>query len=195
MDNQLRRKPSEPAHRRGVDGVSNYVISLAWGVLWRYGLLVAAIVVKESGYHPPLLQVAVFAGVALTGAVVGVWRSGSRFAAVWRMVTLSVLVVFVAPGLPAVYPYVVVAAVAVATLEPFRAAMRRRRRGDRSWPAPPAPQAPQPPQPYAPIYSDDGRFLWNGAVWVPLPAPVSPPQLAAEHASAALPPRRRRRSR
>lgn len=39
-------------------------------------------------------------------------------------------------------------------------------------PPPPPPQAPGlAPQP-APVYSPDGRWMWNGSQWVPVPQPA-----------------------
>jgi len=212
MESLSPQRPRDRASAGGAAtvGLSDYVIGLALGLGWRYGLLIAAIVVKESGYHPPLIQVAIFAGAAVTGAVIGAWRSGSVFGAVWRMVTLSVLVVFVAPSLPWVYPYVVVLAIAVATLEPFAAARKRRRRlaawrrgrdqgavmPDAAAPAFPTPAQQQGAQlpTFPAIYSSDGRFLWNGAAWVRLPASNVPGQgWSPAHLPAAVPSHRRRR--
>lgn len=140
------------------DRLLGYLLRLAWAVLWRFAFLGGAIAVEESGYRPPLLLVAEFAGFAGVGALLGLSRTGSRLAAIWRMVTVAVLVAFLGPAAPPVYPSLLVVALALATLEPFLAASRRRAVLDR---------------PLVPVAASPA----NGGV-----APVEPPRARARHA-------------
>jgi hypothetical protein len=163
-----------------------YLASAAWGLTWRYAVLAGAVVADEYRVNASSLLVAEFAGILALGVVIGLWHRRSRLAALWRALTLAVLVAYLGPAWPGIYPYALVLALALATTEPWIAATRRRRTvstpagvvpaDERQspttwWPPIPAPAAGAPPA-WTAARSADGRFLWDGRRWLPASASV-----------------------
>ena len=107
--------------------LSAYLVRTAWGIVWRYGILATAVIVEESIRGVPLVLTAEFAGLAVVGALIGLWHSRSRLAAIWRASILAVVVAYLAPALSPIYGYVIILALALLTLEPVLSVTARRR--------------------------------------------------------------------
>jgi hypothetical protein len=92
------------------------------GLLWRYGILVALVVVAQSQAQAPWV---VIGGVLGCGLSLGLWRRRSALARFWRTLVIAGGAVYVAP-LFSVYPGVLVGSIGALTVAPFVAGWRRR---------------------------------------------------------------------
>jgi hypothetical protein len=92
------------------------------GMLWRLGLLAAAILAAGSGYGPPWYVVA---AVIAGGVLLGLWHRGWRVARVWRMLLLAGGVAYLAPLTP-VALQAAEAGFGIALVAPWLAARGRR---------------------------------------------------------------------
>jgi hypothetical protein len=98
-----------------------YLVAVAWGTVWRYAVVGAVTLVMFAGLRPPL---AVGAGVAVAGVVLGLWLRRWWIAGLWRAAVLGWAIGMTSPYW--VFPYVIAAALAVVTVEPWVTARRPR---------------------------------------------------------------------
>ena len=112
-----REVPEEPPSRR-----RSFHARVVKGLLWRYGILFALVVVAQSQAQAPWL---VIGGVLGSGLSLGLWRRRSALARLWRTLVIAGGAVYVAP-LFAVYPGVLVGSIGALTVAPFVAGWRRR---------------------------------------------------------------------
>jgi hypothetical protein len=129
--------PGGRAQAPAPDPGAPYLVSVAWGTVWRYAAIGLILVGMFVGFRPPLLAAAV---VAAAGVGLGLWYRRLWVAGLWRAVMLGWGIG--EAGSHWFFPYVVVAALVVVTVEPWLVARRRR---SRPAPAPPPPPPPPPP--------------------------------------------------
>lgn len=102
-------------------GPSPYVISVAWGTIWRYAVVGAVTLAMFSGVRPPLVAAAV---IGVAGLILGLWRRRWWAAGLWRAAMLGW-----ATGASSgseFFPYLIAGALAVVTVEPWLVARGRR---------------------------------------------------------------------
>ena len=123
---------------------SPYVVAAAWGTLWRYAVLGSVLLAMVGGLGPPVIAGAVVGGA---GALLGLWFRRGWVACLWRAVMLGWLTGLSSSTL--LFPGVVIAALAVITIEPWVVARDRRRpaAGPRRARSPRAPDRAGPPGP------------------------------------------------
>lgn len=97
---------------------------IAWGLLWRYGVLAAVLTWSELHTGPPWL---LLLAVVAVGLVARLHRRHWVLARLWRALVVSAGAVFVGPMVPAAYPDVLVGSLSALTAAPLLAAWRRRR--------------------------------------------------------------------
>ena len=72
----------------------SFLASVVWGLLWRYAVLGALVLVAQSQAQKPWL---VIAGVVVGGLLPGLWRQRWAVARLWRTVVVAGGAVYVAP--------------------------------------------------------------------------------------------------
>ncbi|MGA8015468.1 MAG: hypothetical protein WCB85_06075, partial [Candidatus Dormiibacterota bacterium] len=109
-----------PALPNGL-GPSPYVISVAWGTIWRYAVVGSVTLAMFSGVRPPLVTAA---AIGVAGLILGLWRRRWWAAGLWRAAMLGW-----ATGASSgsqFFPYLIAGSLAVVTLEPWLVARGRR---------------------------------------------------------------------
>jgi hypothetical protein len=97
-----------------------YLVAVAWGTAWRYGVVGAAVLLIFAGLRPPVALAAV---VGIAGFLAGLWFRRPWWAGAWRAAMLGWGVG--AASAHWFFAYVVVGTLAAITLEPWIVARRR----------------------------------------------------------------------
>jgi hypothetical protein len=116
-----------------------YLVGVAWGLLWRYTVVGAVALAVVGGPHIPIAAVV---AIGAGGVVLGLWFRHWWTAALWRAAMLGWVTATTAGSI--VFPLVVVAALAVVTVEPWLTVRSRRRSRDRRRRAAPTTSLPRP---------------------------------------------------
>jgi hypothetical protein len=120
MEPPARRVGDEPA-----DALIRqpYLVSVSWGILWRYGVLGLIVLADTAGVKPPSPLLLV---VGAAGAVLGLWFRSWWIAALWRAAVVGWAAT--AATRLGLFPYVVAGGLTLLTVEPWVAARNRRSR-------------------------------------------------------------------
>lgn len=97
-------------------------IGVAWGMLWRYGVVGAVALEVIAGPHIPA---AALLAIGAGGLILGFWFRRGWVAALWRACVLGWLAAATAGSV--VFPGVMAAALLVVSIEPWLSARRRPR--------------------------------------------------------------------